>query len=192
MSYRLKRKRQNAERHDITCGPYYSILQPLSFFVAPEAFFFQPKPKWMLFDRFWKEEFLCLDLFSRLTLLHCQKWNHSFLSRPRSQCFRSLNPFMFFNRLSILCSLQVVNTFNYLKGSVPRERRGVESILNRWLLLWDRGTGHFFPSGFSPHLVVNKFPFPVIPAQAVGILMQNVGMVVKTVLSDVTYSFWRR
>jgi len=27
---------------------------------------------------------------------------------------------------------------------------------------------HFFFSGFSPHLVVNKFRVPVIPAQSVG------------------------
>jgi len=59
----------------------------------------------------------------------------------------------------------------YFKGIVRRERRGVKSILNRQLLLWDRGAEHFFFSGFSPHLVVNKFPFPVIPAQSVGTLI---------------------
>jgi len=46
----------------------------------------------------------------------------------------------------------------------------------------------FFPSGFSPHLVVDKFPFPVTPAQSVGTLMRKVGMEVKTVLSAVSYS----
>jgi len=43
----------------------------------------------------------------------------------------------------------------------------------------------------QPHLVVNEFPFPVIPAQLVVTLMQKVGMVVKTVLSAVSYSLWR-
>jgi len=98
----------------------------------------------------------------------------------------------------MICTDQVLiwllNTYtnDHLKGSFRRERRGVESILNRWLLLWDCGAGHFFSSGFSPHLVVNEFPFPVIPAQSVGTLMRKVGMAVKTVLSAVTYSLWRR
>ena len=44
----------------------------------------------------------------------------------------------------------------------------------------------------QPHLSVYKFPFLVIPAQSVGPLMQKVGMAVKTVLSPVSYSLWRR
>jgi len=78
------------------------------------------------------------------------------------------------------------------KGSVPRGRRRVESILNQWLLLQDRGAGHIFSSGFRPHLVVDEFPFPVISAQLVGILMQKVGMAIKTDFSAITYNIWRR
>jgi len=65
-------------------------------------------------------------------------------------------------------------------------------MLNPRLLLWDCGAGHFFFSGFSPHRAVDEFLFPVIPAQLVGTLMQKVRMAVKTVLSAISYSLWRR
>ena len=52
--------------------------------------------------------------------------------------------------------------------------------------------GIFFLSRFSPHLVVNKFIYPVTPAHSVGILMQKVGMAIKTILSVVTYFLLRQ
>jgi len=81
-----------------------------------------------------------------------------------------------------------------LQGSVQPERRGVGSI--RYSIDgYYSGTvalGIFFLLRIQPHLVISKFPFPVIPAQSVGTLMQKVGMAVKTVLSTVSYSLWRR
>jgi len=81
---------------------------------------------------------------------------------------------------------------SFVKGSVWRERKWFESILNPRLQLWDHGTGHLLFSRYSPHIVVIEFPFPVTTAQSVGILMRKVGMAIKTVLSAVSYSLWRR
>jgi len=48
--------------------------------------------------------------------------------------------------------------------------------------------GIFSSLDSATHLVVNEFPFLVIPGQSVGTLMQKVGMAVKMVLSAISYS----
>jgi len=49
-----------------------------------------------------------------------------------------------------------------------------------------------FKGSVRRHLVIKEFPFLVTPAESVGILMREVGMAVKAVLSAVSYTLWRR
>jgi len=42
-------------------------------------------------------------------------------------------------------------------------------------------------SGFSRHLLFTELPFPPIPAEKAGILMQKKGMAIKTFLSSILF-----
>ena len=63
-------------------------------------------------------------------------------------------------------------TEKILKGRDQREVWGVEIIYKRSVWVWDRGDRNFLNS-FSPHLVLNIFPFPLAPAKIIGDVQMN-------------------
>ncbi len=59
------------------------------------------------------------------------------------------------------------------KGSVQRKLRWVETGVNRWVWVSDRGTGQCFIVKVSLHLVYSFFPFPVRTTQFLSEFWNN-------------------
>jgi hypothetical protein len=61
----------------------------------------------------------------------------------------------------------------YLKGSVQRKLRWVETGINRWVWASDHGAGHCIIVEVSLHLVYSLFPFPFSTVQFIGEFWNN-------------------